>query len=82
MIKELFVMTQEKIDRINELARKSRTPEGLTPAEKEEQTALRNEYRAGFVRNLKAQLDNIEVVDAPKLAEGDDRKIDVVEEDQ
>lgn len=75
-------MTQEKIDRINELARKSHTPEGLTPAEKEEQTALRNEYRAGFVRNLKAQLDNIEVVDAPKLAEGDDRKIDVVEEDQ
>ncbi len=75
-------MTQEKIDRINELARKSRTPEGLTSAEKEEQTALRNEYRAGFVRNLKAQLDNIEVVDAPKLAEGDDRKIDVVEEDQ
>ena len=75
-------MTQEKIDRINELARKSRTPEGLTPAEKEEQTALRNEYRAGFVRNLKAQLDNIEVVDAPKLAEGDDRKIDVVEEEQ
>ena len=75
-------MTHEKIDRINELARKSRTPEGLTPAEKEEQTALRNEYRAGFVRNLKAQLDNIEVVDAPKLAEGDDRKIDVVEEDQ
>lgn len=75
-------MTQEKIDRINELARKSRTPEGLTPAEKEEQTALRNEYRAGFVRNLKAQLDNIEVVDTPKLAEGDDRKIDVVEEDQ
>lgn len=75
-------MTQEKIDRINELARKSRTPEGLTPAEKEEQTALRNEYRAGFVRNLKAQLDNIEVVDAPKLAEGDDRKIDIVEEDQ
>lgn len=74
-------MTQEKIDRINELARKSRTPEGLTPEEKEEQNALRNEYRAGFVRNLKAQLDNIEIVDAPKLAEGDKRKIDVVGED-
>lgn len=73
-------MTQEKIDRINELARKSRTPEGLTPEEKEEQTALRNEYRAGFVRNLKAQLDNIEIADAPKLAEGDKRKIDIVEE--
>ena len=74
-------MTQEKIDRINELARKSRTSEGLTPEEKEEQTALRNEYRAGFVRNLKAQLDNIEIVDAPKLAEGNKRKIDVVGED-
>ena len=74
-------MSQEKIDRINELARKSRTPEGLTPEEKEEQTALRNEYRAGFVRNLKAQLDSIEIVDAPKLAEGDKRKIDVVGED-
>ena len=30
-------MEEEKLARINELARKSRTPEGLTPAEKEEQ---------------------------------------------
>ncbi|MBR5295199.1 MAG: DUF896 domain-containing protein, partial [Clostridia bacterium] len=37
-------MTKEKIDRINALARKSKTPEGLTPAEKEEQAALRKEY--------------------------------------
>lgn len=59
-------MTKEKIDRINELARKSRTAEGLTEEEKAEQTALRNEYRAGFIRNLTNQLDNIEFVDADK----------------
>ena len=38
------IMIQEKIDRINELARKSRTPEGLTEEEKAEQKILR-EYR-------------------------------------
>ena len=37
-------MTQEKIQRINELAKKSRTPEGLTEQEKAEQAALRQEY--------------------------------------
>lgn len=56
-------MTQEKIDRINELARKSRTPEGLTELEKTEQTELRNEFRAAFKANLEAQLKNIEIVD-------------------
>jgi hypothetical protein rflaF_17377 len=50
-------MTQEKIDRINELARKSKT-EGLTESEKEEQTALRNEYRQSVTGNLAAQLKN------------------------
>ena len=56
-------MDKVKIDRINELARKSRTPEGLTDEEKQEQQALRNEFREGVKRNLKSQLDNIEVVD-------------------
>lgn len=60
-------MTKEKIDRINELARKSRE-EGLTDEEKREQTELRYEFRKGVVANLKAQLDNIEIVDAPKDA--------------
>ncbi len=55
-------MEQNKIDRINYLARESRVRE-LTVEEKEEQTALRNEYRALFKRNLQAQLDNIEFVD-------------------
>ena len=50
-------MDQKKIDRINELARKSKN-EGLTEAEKAEQTKLRNEYRRAVTGNLAAQLDN------------------------
>lgn len=50
-------MTQEKIDRINELARKSRTV-GLTDEEKAEQTELRNEYRRAVTGNLAASLSN------------------------
>lgn len=56
-------MTDEKIKRINELARKSKTPEGLTDAEKAEQQALRTEYRQSIVSNLSAQLDNCSIVD-------------------
>lgn len=55
-------MEQKKIDRINELARKSRG-EGLTEQEKEEQAALRREYIESYRRNLVAQLDHIVVVD-------------------
>ncbi len=51
-------MEEKKIDRINELARKSRTPEGLTPEEKDEQAALRKEYLAAIRANLTAQLDS------------------------
>ena len=55
-------MEQAKIDRINVLARKSKT-EGLTEAEKEEQAALRLEYVAAVKRNLTAQLENTYLVD-------------------
>lgn len=54
-------MEQTKIERINELARKSRET-GLTEGEKAEQQKLRQEYIAAFRGNLKKQLDNIEVV--------------------
>lgn len=53
-------MTQEKIDRINELYHKSKA-EGLTPEEKEEQTALRKEYIAGVRGNLRNSLNNISI---------------------
>ena len=52
-------MEAKKVERINFLARKAKTPEGLTIEEKEEQAALRREYIDAYKRNLKAQLDNI-----------------------
>lgn len=51
-------MEQKKIDRINELAQKARTPEGLTPQELAERDALRQEYIAAVRASLTAQLDN------------------------
>ena len=53
-------MTQEKIQRINELYRKSQA-EGLSEAEKKEQDLLRKEYIAN-VKNLRNQLNNIDMV--------------------
>ena len=51
-------MTQEKIDRINELARKAKTSEGLTPEELAERDVLRREYIDSYKRSLIGQLDN------------------------
>lgn len=51
-------MEQQKLDRINELARKARTPQGLTPEESAERDALRREYIGAFKASLTAQLDN------------------------
>ena len=51
-------MTKEKINRINELARKQKTPEGLTPEEKTEQAALREEYINEFRASMRGILDN------------------------
>ncbi|MDD7718053.1 MAG: DUF896 domain-containing protein [Eubacteriaceae bacterium] len=59
-------MTEDQIKRINELARKSKTEEGLTDAEKEEQQLLRRAYIDSFKANLRAQLENIEFVDNDK----------------
>lgn len=53
-------MTNEKIARINELYHKSKA-EGLTEAEKKEQAVLRAEYVADFRKNLRSQLNNIDI---------------------
>ena len=55
-------MTPEKIARINELAKKQKAGT-LTDAEKEEQAALRLEYRQGVVGNLRQQLNNVGFVE-------------------
>ena len=51
------MITQEKIDRINYLARKAREQE-LTEEEKLEQKNLRAEYVAAFKKSLEDTLDN------------------------
>ncbi|MBQ5910917.1 MAG: DUF896 domain-containing protein [Clostridia bacterium] len=56
------MVTQKDIDRINELARKSKT-EGLTDEEKAEQKALRVKYINGFKASLESQLQGITVVE-------------------
>ena len=50
-------MDQKLLDRINELARKQKT-EGLTPEEKKEQSALREEYILEYRAMLRGILDN------------------------
>ncbi len=54
-------MEQSRLDRINELYRKSKA-EGLTEAEKEEQQRLRSEYVALVRANLRGQLENISIL--------------------
>lgn len=52
----------ERIARINELYHKSES-EGLTESEKEEQQRLRREYVDSIKAGMKAQLDNIDIVE-------------------
>lgn len=55
------MLGKEKLERINELARKSKA-EGLTPEEQEEQQVLRKEYLAAFRLHFRQQLDSVKVV--------------------
>ena len=68
-------MTQEKIDRINELARKKKSV-GLTDAELEEQAILRREYIDGFKASLVSQLENTYIVEP----DGTKRKVTAKDE--
>ena len=51
-------MTDERILRLNELAKKYKSGVPLTDEELAERAALRREYVAAFRESLKAQLDN------------------------
>ena len=55
-------MEQKKIDRINELARKSKTEVGLTEEEKAEQAILRREYIDSVKASLVGHLENTTIV--------------------
>ena len=55
-------MTQEKINRINFLARKQKA-EGLTEEELAEQKVLRREYIESFKNSLISQLENTYIVE-------------------
>ena len=65
-------MLQEKLDRINELAKKAKSPEGLTDEEKAEQQQLRAEYIAEWRLGVTQVLDNTYVMDE----KGNKRKLE------
>lgn len=56
------MLSKEKIDRINVLAKKAKK-EGLTEEEKKEQQKLRKEYFENFRKNFRRQLDSIKIVE-------------------
>lgn len=55
-------MEKEKLNRINELAHKSKD-EGLTDEEKIEQAALRSEFLAEIRADVRASLESIEIIE-------------------
>ncbi|MDO4381363.1 MAG: DUF896 domain-containing protein [Clostridia bacterium] len=56
------MVTQEQINRINELSKKSKA-EGLTEEEKAEQQKLRRLYIDSFKESLVSQLENTYYID-------------------
>lgn len=56
-------MLEDKIKRINELAQKAKSPEGLTEEEKAEQKRLREEYIAEWRQGVTQVLDNTYIMD-------------------
>ena len=55
-------MDEKLIERINALAKKSKE-EGLTEGEKSEQQKLRREYINVIKKNLRAELNNISIIE-------------------
>ncbi len=57
-------VTKEQIDRINALAHKSKTPEGLTEEEKAEQAILRKAYIEAFRESTRAAVESLYIEQA------------------
>ncbi|MDR1002824.1 MAG: DUF896 domain-containing protein [Oscillospiraceae bacterium] len=55
-------MEKKLIDRINQLAKKSKSV-GLSPEETQERDMLRKQYISEFRESLRTQLDNTYIVD-------------------
>ncbi|AVP36989.1 DUF896 family protein [Staphylococcus felis] len=71
------MLSQEKLTRINELAKKKKQ-EGLTDLEAKEQSKLRSEYLETFRKSFKDQIENTKVIDP----EGNDVTPDKLKEVQ
>lgn len=56
-------MNKEKLARINELAHKEKSPEGLKKEERIEQAMLRREYIDSVKASLVGQLENTYIVE-------------------
>ena len=56
------MLSKEKIDRINELSKKSKTA-GLSIEEAKEQTKLRQEYLDSFRSSMRETIENVQVID-------------------
>lgn len=56
-------MEQAKIDRINALAKKAKSPEGLTPERRRSGARCRREYIAAYRASLVSQLENTYIVE-------------------
>lgn len=56
------MLSKQKIKRINELSKKSKTT-GLSMEEAKEQTKLRQEYLATFRASMRETIENVQVID-------------------
>lgn len=70
------MVSEIDIKRINELSKKSKTEEGLSSDEKEEQKKLREKYLAGVKNSFTNQISSMKVIDP----EGTDVTPDKVKE--
>ena len=58
------MLSKEKIARINELAKKAKSGNGLTKAEAKEQSKLRGEYLQSFRASMRQTIENVRVFDS------------------